>query len=59
MDGKQIAGISNSFIASADEEFVIGNKNPTLAVTKSFGRRMNTGLRIVTYVWLYLTIEVT
>jgi hypothetical protein len=28
-------------------------------VTKMLGRRMNTGLRIVTYVWLYLTIEVT
>lgn len=27
-DGKQIAGISNSFIASADEEFVLGNKIP-------------------------------
>lgn len=27
-DGKQIAGINNSFIASADEEFVLGNKIP-------------------------------
>lgn len=27
-DGKQIAGINNSFIASADEEYVLGNKIP-------------------------------
>ena len=27
-DGKQISGIDNSFIASADEEFVLGNKIP-------------------------------
>ena len=27
-DGKQIAGISDSFIASADEEYVLGNKIP-------------------------------
>lgn len=27
-DGKQIAGVSESFIASADEEFVLGNKIP-------------------------------
>lgn len=27
-DGKQIAGIANSFIASADEEYVLGNKIP-------------------------------
>ncbi len=27
-DGKQIAGIDNGFIASADEEFVLGNKIP-------------------------------
>ena len=26
--GKQIAGIDNSFIASADEEYVLGNKIP-------------------------------
>ena len=27
-DGKQIAGINNSYIASADEEYVLGNKIP-------------------------------
>jgi predicted AAA+ superfamily ATPase len=27
-DGKQIAGVANSFIASADEEYVLGNKIP-------------------------------
>ncbi len=27
-DGKQIAGVSDSFIASADEEYVLGNKIP-------------------------------
>lgn len=27
-DGKQIAGVDNGFIASADEEFVLGNKIP-------------------------------
>ena len=27
-DGKQIAGVANSYIASADEEYVLGNKIP-------------------------------
>lgn len=27
-DGKQIAGVANSFIASADQEYVLGNKIP-------------------------------
>jgi predicted AAA+ superfamily ATPase len=27
-DGKQIAGVTNSFIAAADEEYVLGNKVP-------------------------------
>lgn len=27
-DGKQIAGVANSFIAAADEEYVLGNKVP-------------------------------
>ena len=27
-DGKQIAGVANSFIASANEEYVLGNKIP-------------------------------
>ena len=27
-EGKQIAGVANSFIASADEEYVLGNKIP-------------------------------
>ncbi len=27
-DGKQIVGVANSFIASADEEYVLGNKIP-------------------------------
>ena len=27
-DGKQIAGITNGYIASADEEYVLGNKIP-------------------------------
>lgn len=27
-DGKQIAGVANSFIASADEEYILGNKIP-------------------------------